>query len=77
VGTTEGSLGESHWPEMREGGFVSVGWSEQVPDLSETIGQDKTTAKNRIRDWLLPVYPEHPGVATRKAGEMLNFAHEM
>ena len=45
VGTTEGSDGGSHWTEMREGGFVSIGWSEQVPDLSETIGQEKTTAK--------------------------------
>ena len=90
VGTTEGSIPPlagadrtapdptpwSHWPEMREGGFVSIGWSEQVPDLSETIGEDKTTAKNRIRDWLLPAY-RNPGVATRKAGEILNFAHEM
>ena len=41
VGTTEGDTGESHWTEMRDGGFVSIGWSEQVPDLTEVIGQDK------------------------------------
>ncbi|MGJ4916165.1 AAA family ATPase [Bradyrhizobium sp. HKCCYLRH2060] len=77
VGTTEGSEGGSHWAEMRDGGFVSIGWSEQVPDLSETIGQDKTTAKNRIRDFLLPVYPTNAGVAFRKAGEILNFVQEI
>jgi 5-methylcytosine-specific restriction protein B len=77
VGTTEGSTGESHWTEMRDGGFVSIGWPEQVPDLSETIGQDKTAAKNRIRDWLLPGNPNNSGVATRKAGEILNFAQEI
>jgi 5-methylcytosine-specific restriction protein B len=77
VGTTEGSDGGSHWTEMCEGGFVSIGWPEQVPDLSETIGQDKATAKNRIRDWLLPVYPSNSGVASRKAGEILNFAQEI
>jgi 5-methylcytosine-specific restriction protein B len=77
VGTTEGSTGESHWTEMRDGGFVSIGWPEQVPDLSETIGQDKTAAKNRIRDWLLPGNPNKSGVATRKAGEILNFAQEI
>jgi 5-methylcytosine-specific restriction protein B len=77
VGTTEGSEGGSHWGEMRDGGFVSIGWSGHVPDLSETIGQDKTTAKNRIRDWLLPLYPSNAGVASRKAGEILNFAQEI
>jgi 5-methylcytosine-specific restriction protein B len=77
VGTTEGSDGGSHWAEMREGGFVSIGWSEQVPDLSESIGQDKATAKNRIRDFLLPAYPSNAGVASRKAGEILNFSQEI
>jgi 5-methylcytosine-specific restriction enzyme B len=77
VGTTEGDTGESHWTEMRDGGFVSIGWREQVPDLSEVIGQDKATAKNRIRDWLLPGYPNIAGVASRKAGEILNFAQEI
>jgi 5-methylcytosine-specific restriction protein B len=62
---------------MRDGGFMSIGWREQVPDLSETIGQDKATAKNRIRDWLLPGYPSNSGVASRKAGEILNFAQEI
>jgi 5-methylcytosine-specific restriction protein B len=59
---------------MRDGGFVSIGWSKEVPDLSETIRQDRTTAKNRIRDFLLPVYPTNVGVASRKAGEIINFA---
>ena len=77
VGTTEGDTGESHWTGMRVGGFVSIGWREQVPDLSEVIGQDKATAKNRIRDWLLPGYPNSAGVASRKAGEILNFAREI
>lgn len=77
VGTTEGDTSTSHWTEMRDGGFISIGWREQVPDLSETIGQDKATAKNRIRDWLLPGYPSNAGVALRKAGEILNFAQEI
>jgi hypothetical protein len=34
VGTTAGD-GESQWPAMRDGGFVSIGWSKHVPDLSE------------------------------------------
>jgi 5-methylcytosine-specific restriction protein B len=75
VGTTAGDTGESQWPAMRDGGFVSIGWSEQVPDLSETIGQDK--AKERIREWLLAGNPTNPGVASRKAREILKFAQEI
>ena len=78
MGTTEGSDGESHWTEMRDGGFVSIGWSEQVPDLSEIIGQDKTTAKkSEYGNGLLPVILTNAGVASRKAGEILNFAQEI
>jgi 5-methylcytosine-specific restriction protein B len=77
VGTTEGSEGASRWEEMREGGFVSIGWGREVPDLSETIRGERATAKNRIRDWLLPIYPSNPGLASRKAGEILFFAQEI
>jgi 5-methylcytosine-specific restriction protein B len=75
VGTTAGEYGESQWPHMRDGDFVSIGWSEQVPDLSNIIGQDK--ARDQIREWLLPVYPGSSGTASRKAGEILKFAQDM
>jgi 5-methylcytosine-specific restriction enzyme B len=77
VGTTEGTDGVSHWTEMRDGNFVSIGWAEQVPNLSEAITQEKSGAKDQIRDWLLPLYPSNPGVASRKAGEILNLAQEI
>ncbi|MEP6621670.1 MAG: AAA family ATPase [bacterium] len=48
-----------------------------VPDLSEVLGQDRADAKNQIRDWLSPGYPNKPSVASRKAGEILNFAREI
>ena len=77
IGTTEGDTGKSQWSEMRDGSFVSIGWPNSVPDLSEVIGHERAIAKNRIRDWLLPRYPGSPGVATKKAGEILNFAQEI
>lgn len=77
VGTTEGSGGESQWPAMRDGGFASIGWRDLVPDLSSRIGDDRTSTKAQLRDWLGPVYPTNPGIATRKAGEILNFADVM
>jgi 5-methylcytosine-specific restriction enzyme B len=75
VGTTAGDTGESQWPAMRDGGFVSIGWSELVPDLSEVIGHAE--ARERIREWLLAGKPTNPGVASRKAGEILRFAQEI
>jgi 5-methylcytosine-specific restriction protein B len=77
IGTTSGHSGESQWPAMRDSSFVSVGWHDHVLDLSEVIGRDRTAAKNQIRDWLLPGYPNDSGTATRKAGEILNLAQGM
>lgn len=74
VGTTEGDTGESQWPAMRDGDHVSIGWPEQIPDLSSRIGGNRAATKAELRDWLLPLYQTNPGVATRKAGEILNFA---
>ncbi len=73
VGTTEGSAGESQWLAMRDGGFVSIGWRDLVRDLSSRIGEDRASTRAQIREWLLPLYSTNPGVATRKAGEILNF----
>lgn len=77
VGTTAGDTGESHWPEMRDGAFVSIGWRERVPNLAELIGKDKAAVKAQLREWLLPEYPENAGTASRRAGEISNFAQEM
>lgn len=76
VGTTEGENGESLWPEMRKGGFVSIGWRDQISDLTDLIREEKNTAKDRIRDKLLLGYG-NSGTAMRKAGEILNFANEI
>lgn len=77
VGTKAGDTGESQWSVMRDGSFVSIGWREHLPNLSGIIGDNKASARNQIREWLLPNYPENAGSATRKSGEVLNFASEM
>ena len=57
VGTTEGSDGgKSHWPAMRDGEFVSIGWYDDVPDLSTNLSPDKQVAKLQIRDWIAHNY---------------------
>jgi 5-methylcytosine-specific restriction protein B len=74
-GYSQGDSGESQWAVMRDGGFVSIGWPKEVPDLSPVIGQND--AKNWIRERLLAADPTKPGVATSKAGEILNFAQQI
>ena len=74
VGTTGGDTGQSYWREMRDGGFASIGWRDQVPDLSDQIGRERGEAKERIKDLLLPAYSNNSIIASRKAGEILNFA---
>lgn len=53
IGMTSGSTDESQWPLMHDGRFVSIGWHEYVPDLSQTIAENRSDVKQRIRDWLL------------------------
>ena len=77
IGTTSGHTGESQWDVMREGGFASIGWLEQVEDLSAIIGQDRVAAKAQIRAWLEADQSMGAGVASRKAGEILNFAQSI
>lgn len=71
IGTkADGGSGESQWPMMRDGRFVSIGWPEQLPDLSRFIGQ--TDARDQIRTRLLPFY-DNGSTASRKAGEVMKF----
>jgi 5-methylcytosine-specific restriction enzyme B len=61
---------------MRDGSYVSIGWGSSVPDLSPYIGEEKVALKDRIREWLVPVY-SNSGVASRKAGEIVKFVREI
>lgn len=74
VGTTVGSTGDSQWTDMRDGGFVSIGWLDEVPDLTPYLSSmKKSELKEKIRGLLLP-RSANSGTATRKAGEITNFA---
>jgi 5-methylcytosine-specific restriction enzyme B len=57
---------------MRDGNCVAIGWKDYVPSLSGLPGD--RTAKDRVRDQLLPLYQGNATTAGRKAGEILNFA---
>ena len=74
VGTTHGDTGESEWGAMRDGGFVSIGYRQWIPDLSGVIGQ--ASARDQVREWLLRRYPNAPGTASRVAGQFLRFTQD-
>jgi 5-methylcytosine-specific restriction protein B len=77
VGTTSGSTGASYWHEMRDGGFVSIGWKDHLKNLSDVLSLDAAEAREAIRTRLLPMYEDKPAVVSRKAGEVFNFVSEI
>lgn len=62
---------------MQDGRFVSIGWKDYVPDLSALVAANQADAKNQIREWLVPAWTSDPGLATRRAGEIWNFASKI
>ncbi|MBY0363347.1 MAG: AAA family ATPase [Phreatobacter sp.] len=75
IGTRDGG-DVSVWDEMQSNSLVSIGWSD-IGDLSAMLGE--ADLKDKIRERLLPFYPGpgKAGVATRKAGEVRDFALDM
>lgn len=77
VGTTAGDTDESEWAVMRDGGFISIGWKDIVPDLRDVLRQDRASAKEQVRTWLEASGAiQSASVVTRKAGEIINFAQD-
>ena len=63
---------------MRNGGFVSIGWRKQVPDLTEDDWRRQgRRQETRYGTGSCRGIRDNPGVASRKAGEILNFAQEI
>ena len=68
------SAAESIWPQMRDGGFVAIGWG-QLGDLSGIGAKEKL--REAIRARLAPEYPNDPSTASRKAGEIQSFVERI
>lgn len=64
----------SIWQAMKDGGFIAVGW-HKLGDLSEFSNNgDWKEKKNRLQQLQEEKYPDDiKNVASRKAGELLNF----
>lgn len=70
VGTSDGKT--SYWNEMRNGGYISIGWSE-VGNLRDYEEQDKTSLKAKLVNVLEKKYPNTPQVIGRNANQILSF----
>lgn len=70
----EGRDAQNIWPDMKVGGYAAIGWAE-LGDLSSVLaGND---VKETIAAMLIKEYQNEPNVASRKAGEIRNFAKDM
>ena len=70
----EGEAAQNIWPDMKAGGYAAVGWAE-LGDLSPVLaGED---VKGKLAEMLIKEYQNEPNVASRKAGEIRNFAKDM
>jgi 5-methylcytosine-specific restriction protein B len=70
----EGNDAQDVWTDMKAGGYAAIGWPE-VGDLSSVLAGDNV--KETIAKMLIKVYHYDQNVASRKAGEVRNFAKDM
>ena len=70
----EGGNAQDIWPDMKAGGYAAIGWAE-LGDLSSVLAGDDV--KENIRAMLLKEHQYEANVASRKAGEIRNFAKDM
>ena len=71
----EGPDAQDVWPDMKAGGYAAIGWAE-LGDLSSLL--DEKDAKEKIAAMLTKEYTTYnPSTASRKAGEIRNFASEI
>ncbi|GAJ02331.1 unnamed protein product, partial [marine sediment metagenome] len=70
IGTSDGTEPRNHWPEMRDGDYVAVGWAK-VGNLS---GIERTQEhKEKIRQLLQTNYSNTPQVMGRWTKQLFDF----
>ena len=70
----EGNNAQDIWPDMKTGGYAAIGWPE-LGDLSSVLAGDKV--KETIANVLIEESQYVANIASRKAGEIRNFASAM
>lgn len=70
IGTTKGPKGSSEWKNMRDGGYIAIGWND-LGNLSG-ISKDKE-GKAKILENMEKYYPGASGSTTKQANQVFNF----
>lgn len=71
IDTSDGATPRKHWPTMRDGGCIVVGWPA-LGDLSELVGEPG--GKEQLRALLEQHYSSTPQVIGNAATQIWNFA---
>jgi 5-methylcytosine-specific restriction protein B len=73
VGTTDGQQPRNHWPLMRDGTCVAIGW----PDLGDLSTLEEDSPKERLVKLLQGHYPGSPQQLGKAANQILSFIRRM
>lgn len=74
VGTTEDN--QSYWPQMLQGGYVSIGWGN-LGDLNKLENMNNKEAKELLKKELSDKYPNTPQVTGKSANQVLSFYRDI
>ena len=70
----EGADAQDIWPDMQAGGYAAIGWAD-LGDLSNLLEGDDP--REKINSLFVSEYTYTASVASRKVGEVKNFAMEI
>ena len=74
LGTTDEN--QSYWPQMLEGGYVSIGWPN-LGDLNQLENMNNKEAKDYLKTQLSEQYPNIPQAIGRSANQILSFYRDI
>ncbi|RQD75866.1 MAG: AAA family ATPase [Candidatus Syntrophonatronum acetioxidans] len=74
VGTTEDN--QSYWPQMHQGGYVSMGWGN-LGDLNKLENMSNKEAREHLKRELSDKYPNTPQVIGKSANQIISFYRDI
>lgn len=76
IGTTAGDSANSYWNDMKNGGYVSIGWPE-IGDISLYQDQEAPKLREKISEQLMNHYPNDKRAIGRSASQIITFYKEL
>jgi 5-methylcytosine-specific restriction protein B len=70
IGTSDGKAPRNHWPMMRDGNCVAIGWPD-LKDLSNL--EENKESKEKLQQLLAEKYPTTPQAVGKARSQIFNF----